>query len=261
MSGKSPENVLPYNREEGKTSQIRRMFDSIAGHYDLMNTAMSFGLHRHWRDVALRMIQAGDRPRKILDVATGTGDVAIRLHEIFPDAGITGIDLSEGMLEVARRKIAELKIEDHVEFRIADCLELPFADDSFDAVTVAYGVRNFEHLDSGYREMLRVLRPGGRLCVVELSQPANPLLRIGYKIYAGGIIPVVGKIVSGDTRAYRYLPESIARCPARGEMTALMESVGFRDARYRSLTFGAVCIYSARKPQRDDEMHNGVISR
>ncbi|MBD5200934.1 MAG: bifunctional demethylmenaquinone methyltransferase/2-methoxy-6-polyprenyl-1,4-benzoquinol methylase UbiE [Bacteroidales bacterium] len=243
------ESVDPYTDTRAKGEQVEEMFDSIAPAYDFMNTAMTFGMHRAWRDKALKML--ADHPHeRILDVATGTGDVALRMHEIFPDAAITGIDLSEGMLKVAREKAAARPgVAEKVSFSKADCLALPFEAETFDVVTVAYGVRNFQELAKGYGEMLRVLKPGGMICVIELSEPENPLMHLGYRIYSRGLIPLVGRLVSGDSRAYTYLPESIAACPQRERMTGLMEKVGFASASFRSLFPGAVTIYTAFRPK------------
>ena len=248
----SPEEVKPYNEEEAKGKQIGEMFDAIAPAYDFMNTMMTGGLHIRWRNKALRM--AADRlpegtPRRVLDVACGTGDVAFRLHELFPQTLITGLDLSPGMLAIAERKLAGMPAEarEKVSFMEGDSLNMPFKDGTFDMVTVAYGVRNFERLEDGYREMRRVLKPGGVLCVIELSEPANPMVKAGYKLYSRHLIPLIGRMVSHDTRAYSYLPESIAACPQREEMTAMMERAGFKDATYRSLTLGVITIYLATK--------------
>lgn len=242
------EKITPYGSEKSKTGQVEEMFDSIAGAYDFMNTAMTFGLHRWWRNRALSRLRRVPHA-DILDVATGTGDVAFALSRRLAPRSVVGVDLSAGMLEVARRRLAEQpeEVRRRITFEQGDSLHLRFADASFDAVTVAYGVRNFEHLEEGLREMARVLRPGGTLCVVELSVPRNPLARAGYNLYAKGIIPMVGRMVSGDSRAYTYLPESIARTPQRGEMTALMTRAGLADASWRSLTLGVVTIYTATK--------------
>jgi len=251
------ETITPYNDRTPKTRQVEEMFDSIAGAYDFMNTAMTFGLHRYWRNRALTLarrelerngVRAESDEVEILDVATGTGDVAFRLAEIFPKARIHGIDLSAGMLDKAQEKLRlHPGLERRVDFTAGDCLHLDVADDSYTLVTVAYGVRNFERLADGYSEMLRVLRPGGVLCVIELSCPANPAARLLYDVYSRHIIPTIGRMVSGDSRAYTYLPESIAACPQRDEMTALMTRAGFTTPRWRSLTFGAVTIYLATK--------------
>lgn len=245
------EDVTPYNHNAGKTGQVEEMFDSIAPAYDFMNTAMTFGLHRYWRNKALDMV-CQSRPAEILDVATGTGDVAFALHRRLPEAHITGLDLSDGMLAVARRKAAaspDTSVPQLLTFVQGDSLNMTFPDNSFDAVTVAYGVRNFEHLADGYREMFRVLRPGGMICVIELSTPQGKITAPLYRIYSRHIIPAIGKLVSGDSRAYSYLPESIAAAPQRDDMTALMSGAGFTSCRWRSLTFGAVTIYTAQKPE------------
>lgn len=248
------EKVMPYDGKRGKGEQVEEMFDSIAPAYDFMNTAMTFGLHRRWRAKALsalgRMLarQGAERP-EILDIATGTGDVAFDLARRFPEARITGVDLSAGMLAVAAKKLAAAPegVRGRVAFRQADCLALPFGDGSFDTVTVAYGVRNFQELEKGYREMHRVLRPGGTLCVIELSRPQGVLTKAFYDLYSRRLIPAVGRMVSGDSRAYTYLPESIAAAPQRDAMTAVMARAGFRKAAWRSLTFGAVTVYLAIK--------------
>lgn len=262
--------VNPYDNSREKGKQVEEMFDSIAPAYDFMNTAMSFGLHRRWRDKALKAALAGISGHepgsgstgknndvsgkterclfKALDVATGTGDVAFRLHRLMPDAKITGIDLSEGMLDVARKKLSSFPEKDRalLAFGKGDCMSLPFADDEFDLITVAYGVRNFENLVKGLKEMRRVLRKGGTLCIIELSVPEGKVSRFGYKIYSRHLIPAVGKMVSGDSRAYTYLPESIAAAPQRDDMAAIMRKAGFTDIKWRSLTFGAVTYYIAK---------------
>lgn len=224
------------------------MFDNIASAYDRMNALMTFGMHLHWRSYALKGLKAalGDCNAPLLDVATGTGDVAMHLRHLFPKAPITGIDLSEGMMAVARRKVRAANMEG-IEFLQADCLKLPFADNTFAAVTAAYGVRNFADLEVGYRQMLRVLRPGGRLCVIELCEPHNALMRLGYRLYARTLIPLAGRLISGDASAYTYLPQSVAACPQRKEMTALMTKAGFRYAACKVLFPGAVAIYTALK--------------
>lgn len=262
--------VNPYDDRREKGKQVEEMFDSIAPAYDFMNSAMTFGLHRRWRDRALKAaldalggmdgesegssgcsreeVKPDGGNVKVLDVATGTGDVAFRLHDMLPSAKITGIDLSEGMLEVARKKLSSFTDKERglLAFGKADCLNLPFADDEFDLITVAYGVRNFENLLKGLKEMRRVLRRNGVLCIIELSVPEGKLTGLGYKIYSRHLIPAVGKLVSGDSRAYTYLPESIAAAPQRGEMARIMEKAGFTDIKWKSLTFGAVTYYIAR---------------
>ena len=250
------EKVMPYDECREKREQVEEMFDSIAPAYDFMNTAMTFGLHRRWRSKALSALQSllgrtrpDGRDLRLLDIATGTGDVAFDLARRFPYAKITGADLSAGMLDVARRKLAAAppQVRGRIDFEQADCLALPYPDATFDAITVAYGVRNFQRLAEGYAEMHRVLRPGGMLCVIELSAPEPGLTKALYNVYSRHLIPAVGRLVSGDSRAYSYLPESIAAAPQRDAMTAIMTRAGFDRASWRSLTFGAVCVYLARK--------------
>lgn len=243
------ENVNPYlSDRRPKGQQVASMFDAIAPAYDFMNRAMTFGIDRRWRRKAVEMLRA-DRPDSILDVASGTADLAILMARLTDATRITGVDLSEGMLSVGRGKVSREGLSHRITLQQADCLALPMPDGSFDAVTVAYGVRNFQHLLQGYREMLRVLRPGGSLTVIELSTPVSPLVKPLYRFYTRCIIPLAGRIVSKDVRAYRYLPESIAAVPQREAMTRLMEQAGFCDAKFRSLTFGTCCIYTARRPQ------------
>lgn len=222
------------------------MFDSIAPAYDLMNRAMTLGIDHLWRARAVRQVAARS-PREILDVATGTGDLAIRLARAAADCRVTGIDLSEGMLEIGRGKVAAAGLSGRVSFQKADCLALPYPDASFDAVTVAYGVRNFENLGRGYSEMARVLRPGGMLCVIELSTPRGRLTRSLYDLYTLRVIPALGRLVSSDKSAYTYLPASIAAMPQGGEMLRLMTDAGLTEPRLRRMTFGTCTIYTAVK--------------
>ena len=248
----SPENIKPYNDTEAKGKQVGEMFDAIAPAYDFMNTMMTGGLHVHWRNKALKMAAARlpeSGPERALDVACGTGDVSFRLHELFPETHVTGLDLSAGMLKIAKEKLSRMNQEarEHVSFIEGDSLNMPFADDTFDLLTVAYGVRNFERLEDGYREMRRVMKPGGVICVIELSEPANAPIKSLYRLYSRNVIPLAGRMVSHDTRAYSYLPESIAACPQRGEMTAMMKRAGFRDTSYKSLTLGVITIYMGIK--------------
>lgn len=241
------EKIKPYDPSAPKTGQVERMFDSIAPSYDLMNRAMTMGIDHLWRAKAVRMVASG-QPREILDVATGTGDLAIRLARAAREARVKGIDLSEGMLEIGRRKVADAGLADRVSFEKADCLALPYPDASFDAVTVAYGVRNFEHLDRGYAEMARVLRPGGTLCVIELSTPRGRLTRPLYDLYTLKVIPTLGRLVTSDKSAYTYLPASIAAMPQGEDMLRLMTGAGLAEPRLRRMTFGVCTIYTAVKP-------------
>ena len=241
------EQVTPYgSHETAKTEQVRQMFDSIAPAYDFMNRAMTLGIDIWWRRLAVKRLRQL-RPFQILDVATGTGDFAIQLHESLHPQHITGIDLSGGMLDEARRKVKGKGLDKAISFEQGDCMALPMADESFDAVTVAFGVRNFEHLQQGYIEMARVLKPGGMLCVLELSAPTNPLIRWFYDLYTLHIIPAIGTIKSGDKSAYRYLPLSIAAVPQGDDMLQLMRNAGLHNTHCKRLTLGVCTIYTATK--------------
>lgn len=244
------ENIKPYHEQGSKTEQVRDMFDSIAPAYDFMNRAMTLGIDRWWRHVAVgrvaRHLQDYPIPR-LLDVATGTGDFAIQLQRSVASAVVHGIDLSQGMLDVARRKVEDRGLQDAITFEQGDCLALPYDDDSFDAVTVAFGVRNFEHLDRGYSEMCRVMRPGGILCVLELSTPQNRLVRWFYDLYTLHIIPWAGSLKSGDKSAYRYLPQSIAAVPQGDAMLDIMRKAGFTKCQAHTLTLGTCSLYTGVK--------------
>lgn len=241
------ERINPYDSDSRpKSEQVRDMFDNIAPAYDFMNRAMTFGIDRRWRRIAVDMV-ARNPHDSILDIATGTGDLAMLFARRTQARRITGLDLSQGMIDIGRRKIERAGLAGRIELICGDSLAMPFADAQFDAITVAYGVRNFADLLAGYREMARVLRPGGTLTVIELCTPTARLVRPLYRLYTRRIIPLMGRLVSKDVRAYSYLPESIAAVPQRAGMTALMEQAGFSDAAWRTLTFGTCAIYTARK--------------
>lgn len=245
------ENVLPYDGERPKGEQIEEMFDSIAPAYDFMNRAMTFGMHVSWKEKALDLAAKAlsAPPENIIDLATGTGDVAFTLARRFPDAKITGCDLSSRMLEIAEKKRKELDpVEaERLRFEQGDCLALKYTDNSFHLATIAYGVRNFENLKEGLEEIYRVLHPDGVCMILELSRPENFILRAGYDLYSGLLIPIAGRLASGDNRAYKYLPQSIKAMPARRTMKHILEAVGFRNVSYKSLTMGVVTIYTAQK--------------
>ncbi len=244
-SGTRVEQVTPYG-EGAKTEQVRQMFDAIAPAYDFMNRAMTLGIDIWWRQLAVKRLKRL-KPATILDVATGTGDFAIQLNDSLQPQHITGIDLSEGMLAEARRKVKKKGLEDVITFKQDDCMALHMDDATVDAVTVAFGVRNFEHLQQGYQEMARVLKPGGMLCVLELSTPTNPLIRWFYDLYTLHIIPWLGSLKSGEKSAYRYLPESIAAVPQGDDMLQLMRNAGLKNATFKRLTLGVCTIYTAVK--------------
>jgi demethylmenaquinone methyltransferase/2-methoxy-6-polyprenyl-1,4-benzoquinol methylase len=236
------EEIKPYSSDGDKAKQVEAMFDSIAPAYDFMNRAMTLGIDRWWRRVAVRMV-GKTQPKRILDVATGTGDFAIDLYRKIKPEQVVGIDLSQGMLDVARKKIEKHNLNNAITVQQGDCLALPFDDGTFNAVTVAFGVRNFEHLQQGYQQMHRVLRPGGSLCVIELSTPRNRMVRWFYDLYTLHIIPWFGALKSHDKSAYRYLPQSIAAVPQGEDMLAIMREAGFRDCKVKRMTFGTCSIY------------------
>ena len=240
------EEVKPYDQNAAKTDQVRNMFDSIAPAYDVMNRMMTFGIDTIWRRKAVDMVGAY-KPRRVLDVATGTGDLAFLIDERLKPQSLLGIDLSAGMLSVAQDKAVERGVADRVSFAIEDCLALSLPDNSYDAITVAYGVRNFENLAQGFAEMYRVLSPGGVLCVIELSTPEHFPMRQLYKFYTYTIIPLVGRIVSRDKQAYTYLPRSVAAVAQGEEMLDIFRNAGFKNCRLRHLTFGACTIYMGEK--------------
>lgn len=239
------EKVKPYGQEGKKVEQVERMFDHIAPAYDRLNHLMSLGIDRSWRRTALKWLRPY-RPALVLDVATGTGDFAIQACRMLPSASLTGVDLSEGMMQVGRRKVEQAGLAARIDFQREDCEALTFSDASFDAVTVAFGIRNFEHLDRGLREMCRVLRPGGHLVILELSTPDRPPMKQLYRIYSR-LIPLMGRLVSHDRSAYTYLPQSIRAFPQGEVMSESIRRAGFSDVRFRRLTFGVCTLYMATK--------------
>lgn len=239
------EKVKPYGQEGKKVEQVERMFDHIAPAYDRLNHLMSLGIDRSWRRTALKWLRP-HRPQQMMDVATGTGDFALLACRMLRPQSLVGTDISEGMMQVARHKAREAGLDDRIRFRREDCEALTFSDASFDAVTVAFGIRNFEHLDRGLREMCRVLRPGGHLVILELSTPDRFPMKQLYRIYSR-LIPLMGRLVSHDRSAYTYLPQSIRAFPQGEVMSESIRRAGFSDVRFRRLTFGVCTLYMATK--------------
>jgi len=246
MDGK-PQQVVPDAASKlSKKEQVAGMFDGIAPRYDLLNHLLSLGIDKGWRRKAIRTLEAA-QPKAILDVATGTGDLAIAASKRFPEAQITGADISAGMLEIGRKKLAGLGLSERIAMQQADSEQLPFGNDEFDAVICAYGVRNFENLEAGLREMQRVLRPGGRLAVLEFSKPkAFPFAQF-YRFYFRFILPLVGRMVSRHSKAYTYLPESVAAFPEGKDFLQILARCGFLQPKARPLTFGITTLYTATK--------------
>jgi len=230
--------------------QVERMFDSISKHYDLLNHLLSLGTDRNWRRRAIALIGKHSRPRTILDVATGTGDLAIEAMRLGPEK-VTGIDLSTGMLEEGRRKIARKGLSGRIELLSGDALATGFPDSTFDAAMSAFGVRNFEDTLRGLQEMFRVLRPGGSIMVLEFSRPSVFPLKQIYGFYFRRILPMIGRRVSGDPEAYTYLPDSVMTFPDNEKFLELLSLAGFRDVAQKRLSGGIASIYTGFRPGTD----------
>ncbi|MBO5195406.1 MAG: bifunctional demethylmenaquinone methyltransferase/2-methoxy-6-polyprenyl-1,4-benzoquinol methylase UbiE [Bacteroidales bacterium] len=226
--------------------KIKALFDSIAPDYDRLNHILSLNIDKVWRRKAVREIACPDRALRILDVACGTGDFTIEIaRSLASGSSVCGIDLSEEMMRIGRGKIAEAGVS--AELVQGDCEALPYDADTFDRVSVGFGVRNFEHLEVGLSEMFRVLKPGGKLVVLELSVPSNAVLRWLYKLYFLKFLPAVGGLVSGERGAYEYLPASVLRFPAPDRFMSIMRDAGFREVKHRALTFGICRMYTGEK--------------
>jgi demethylmenaquinone methyltransferase/2-methoxy-6-polyprenyl-1,4-benzoquinol methylase len=239
--------VTPYkNLDSSKKEQVATMFNNISKTYDFLNHFLSLGIDIIWRKIAIKEL-LNNKPDTILDVATGTGDFAFEALDILKPKKIIGVDISEGMLAVADKKILERNKSEVFEVRLGDSEKLLFDDNSFDAVTVAYGVRNFENLEKGIADMLRVLKPNGKAVILEFSKPkAFPIKQL-YNFYFKYITPTIGKVFSKDNSAYAYLPESVAAFPDGSNFTALMDKVGYKNTKCRPLAFGICSIYTGIK--------------
>lgn len=238
--------VKPYkNSELGKKQQVTQMFDTIAKDYDGLNRVISFGIDIKWRKRVVALLQK-EKPRKILDIATGTGDLAIALTKTGAEK-IVGLDISPGMLAVGQEKVQEKNLGGTIEMVVGDSENLSFQDNSFDAVTVSFGVRNFETLETGLAEILRVLRPNGTLVVLETSVPVKTPFKQGYRFYTKNVLPLIGKIFSKDDSAYGYLSKSASVFPHGENFNNILRKIGFIDVTNRPQTFGVASIYIAKK--------------
>jgi demethylmenaquinone methyltransferase / 2-methoxy-6-polyprenyl-1,4-benzoquinol methylase len=238
--------VVPYKNDEAtKKVQVARMFDAISGNYDFLNHFLSLGIDIRWRKKAIDLL-VDRKPKFILDVATGTGDFAIEALKLNPDK-VIGMDISEGMLEIGRKKMRTNGYDSIIEMRTGDSENLPFEQNKFDAVIVAFGVRNFENLEKGLGEMLRVMKPGGQAVVLEFSKPRMFPLKQLYSFYFKFILPRIGKLFSRDASAYSYLPESVQAFPDGDDFLSILSKLGYKNAKCQRLSFGISSLYTAIK--------------
>jgi len=238
--------ITPYqNSNSSKKNQVREMFDTISGNYDGLNRMMTFGIDRSWRKQVVALVSK-TKPKKILDIATGTGDLAIMLAQI-DDSQVTGLDLSPGMLEIGKQKVFAAGLDKQVDMVIGDSEKLPFDDNSYDAITVSYGVRNFEDLNKGLLEINRVLRPGGILVILETSLPTKFPYKQGYNVYSKTLLPLLGTLFSKDKEAYSYLSNSAKAFPFGKEFNKILEQNSFTQVKDRPVTMGVSTIYTAFK--------------
>ncbi|MBT3611448.1 MAG: bifunctional demethylmenaquinone methyltransferase/2-methoxy-6-polyprenyl-1,4-benzoquinol methylase UbiE [Flavobacteriales bacterium] len=236
--------ITPYNNTETKKKQVIKMFDNIANSYDFLNHTLSLGMDNIWRKIAIKKLN--NRPATILDIATGTGDFAISASK-YTNANITGIDISQGMLDVGIEKITKIGLTDRIQLQLADSENLPFQDNSYDAITAGFGVRNFEDLNKGLSEMYRALKSGGEVVILEPSEPIHFPLKQFYNLYFHHILPFIGGIISKDKNAYTYLPDSVSFFPSGNSFLTELNKVGFKECKHIPLSFGIVSLYIAIK--------------
>lgn len=242
----SAENIKPYKDSDlGKKEQVAKMFDNISENYDGLNRVISFGIDVKWRKKVIAIV-GENNPKQLLDIATGTGDLAIMMAALNPDK-ITGLDISAGMLEVGKQKIAKANLSDKIDMLVGDSENMPFNDNTFDAITVSFGVRNFANLDKGLTEINRVLKPGGKLVILETSVPTKFPYKQGYHFHSSVILPMIGKLFSKDKVAYSYLSESANSFPFGKKFNNILLKNGFTTATDKPVTFGVATIYVATK--------------
>jgi len=240
------EKIKPYTAEGKKEEQVENMFDSIAHSYDKLNHRLSWNIDKGCRRKAVKQLEA-HHPATVLDIATGTGDFAILTAKKLHPQQVIGADISEGMMEVGRRKVAAEGLSDTIRFQHEDCLNLSFEDNTFDAVTSAFGIRNFADLEQGLSEMCRVLRPGGLACILELSHPVHFPMKQLFSIYSHTFLPLYGRLISHDDKAYSYLTATIEAFPQGETMVDVFKRAGFGEAHFKRLTFGICTMYTATK--------------
>ena len=240
------EKIKPYNGLGEKGRLVERMFDSIAPTYDTLNHRLSLNIDKGWRKRAIKQLLPF-APKTVLDIATGTGDFAILAAQMLQPSRLVGVDISQRMMDIGQKKVAEAELQGIISFEKEDCLSLSFADEPFDAVTAAFGIRNFQDLDRGLTEMCRVLRKGGHLSIVELTAPISAPMRWLFKVYSHTFLPLYGRLISKDKEAYRYLTATIEAFPQGDRMVDILRKAGFSKASYRRLTFGVCTMYFATK--------------
>ena len=247
MNTYSHDTVVPFrDSTESKKEQVQSMFDKIAFRYDFLNHFLSAGIDVGWRKKAIRQL-VSLHPKNILDVATGTGDFALTSYKILKPQKITGIDISEGMLEIGRKKIEKYGLQSYIELLNGDSEAIFFKDNSFDAVTVAFGVRNFENLEKGLSEIYRVLKPGGKLVILECSKPSLPVIKNMYNFYMKFVAPKLGKLISKNNDAYQYLNNSVQQFPEKKTFIHILNQSGYRHSFYKTLSLGICTIYCGEK--------------
>jgi demethylmenaquinone methyltransferase/2-methoxy-6-polyprenyl-1,4-benzoquinol methylase len=239
------DSVTPYQSQQEKKEQVAQMFDNIANRYDLLNSLLSMGIHKGWRKKCVKLLRS-KQPQQILDVATGTGDFAIECAKLNPKK-IVGIDISEGMMEVGREKLKKLGLDTLITLEYGNAETVEFPDNTFDAIVVGFGVRNFQNLEKGLANLYRVLKPGGQLVVLEFSYPTNMIVKSFYNFYFSYITPLVGRIFSKDTRAYSYLTESVKAFPNNNNFTAILDKLNYKNTSYETLSLGIAAIYQGQK--------------
>lgn len=243
----TPQEITPYENDQvSKKGQVTNMFDKIAPYYDQLNRFLSLGIDIIWRKKTIKLLKEA-RPESILDIATGTGDLAIEAANAIKPKHIIGVDISVNMLNIGKEKIIKKGLQDVISLEVGDSENLRFDSNSFDAVTAAFGVRNFGNLENGLSEMYRVLKPGGTLAILEFSKPRVFPLKQGFNIYFKNILPIIGKIRSKDPRAYQYLYESVQVFPDYENFITVLDKVGFHQTNYKTLSAGICCIYFAKK--------------
>jgi len=239
------EAINPYSDGE-KSAQVEQMFDNIAPTYDTLNHRLSWNIDHSWRRKAIGQL-ARFQPQRLLDIATGTGDFVIMAAQLLKPERLVGADISEGMLEIGRQKADKAGLAERITFEKQDCLAMSYDDESFDAVTAAFGIRNFADLDKGLAEMCRVLKTGGHLSIIELTSPVSFPMKQLFRIYSHTVLPIYGRLISHDTSAYSYLTRTIEAFPQGEQMVDILQKAGFKEASFKRLTFGICTMYLATK--------------